>query len=108
FTFDLGGPGSSLYKTTDGGDSWIQLGAGRPEGMLGRIGVDVYERDPSIVYVTIENANKNDMPEEERQQELLDHKSSRGMIGGEVYRSDAAGITWEKVVDLLITTDKSS
>ena len=97
FTFDLGGPGSRLYKSTNGGESWIQLGAGLPEGMLGRIGVDVYERDPSIVYVTIENANKNDMPEEERRQELLDHKSSRGMIGGEVYRSDDAGITWEKV-----------
>lgn len=97
FTFDLGGPGSRLYKTTDGGDNWIQIGQGLPEGMLGRIGVDVYERDPSILYVTIENANKDGISDEERRQELLDHGSSRGMIGGEVYRSDDGGLNWTKV-----------
>ena len=97
FTFDLGGPGSRLFKTTDGGENWIQIGQGLPEGMLGRIGVDVYHRDPNILYVTIENANKDGMSEEERRRELLEHGSSRGMIGGEVYRSDDAGLNWRKV-----------
>ncbi len=96
FTFDLGGPGSRLYKTSDGGDNWIQIGQGLPEGMLGRIGVDVYERDPSILYVTIENANKEGMSDDDRRQELLDHKASQGMIGGEVYRSNDAGLTWHR------------
>lgn len=97
WTFDLGGPGSRLFKTTDGGENWIQIGQGLPEGMLGRIGVDVYHSDPNVLYVTIENANKEGMSDQERRQELLDHMSSRGMIGGEVYRSENAGMNWEKV-----------
>ncbi len=97
FTFDLGGPGSRLYKTTDGGRTWTELGGGLPGGMLGRIGVDVYRRDPRILYATVENANKPGMSDEERRRELREHRSSDGMIGGEVYRSDDAGSTWRKV-----------
>jgi photosystem II stability/assembly factor-like uncharacterized protein len=97
YSYDLGGPGSRIYKTTDGGDSWQMLENGLPGGMLGRIGIAIYERDPNILYATIENANKEDMSDEERYQELLNHESSRGMIGGEVYRSDDAGASWRKV-----------
>ncbi|MDT8341164.1 MAG: hypothetical protein RQ751_06600 [Longimicrobiales bacterium] len=96
FSYDLGGPGSRLYKSTDGGDSWTLLENGLPGGMLGRIGVAVSASDPNIVYATVENANKPDMTDEERYQELRGHKSSSGMIGGEIYRSDDAGATWYK------------
>jgi len=96
YTFDLAGPGSRLYKTTDGGSNWIQIGQGLPEGMLGRIGVDVYQRDPNILYVTIENANKEGMSDDDRREELLNHESSRGMIGGEIYRSNDGGLTWDR------------
>jgi photosystem II stability/assembly factor-like uncharacterized protein len=96
YTFNLGGPGSRIYKTTDAGNTRVKLGGGLPEGMLGRIGIDVYRKDPNILYATIENANKPDMSDEERYKELLEDKSSRGMIGGEIYRSDDAGDTWSK------------
>ncbi|MCD6515832.1 MAG: hypothetical protein J7L72_00160 [Candidatus Aminicenantes bacterium] len=97
YTFNLGGPGSRIYKTTDAGKTWTQLRGGLPEGMLGRIGIDVYRKNPDILYATIENANKPGMSDEERYQELMHDKSSQGMIGGEVYRSDDAGETWKKV-----------
>lgn len=97
YTFNLGGPGSGIYKTTDGGKNWKKLGGGLPTGMLGRIGIDVYKRNPNIVYTCIENANKKGMSDEDRYQELLQDKASRGMIDGEIYRSDDAGETWEKV-----------
>jgi hypothetical protein len=97
WTFNLGGPGSGIHKTTDGGKTWKKLGGGLPNGMLGRIGIDVYLRNPNILYACIENANKKDMADEERYQELRAGKSSLGMIDGEVYRSDDAGETWRKV-----------
>jgi len=95
-TYNLGGPGSRIYKSTDGGKTWNKLGGGLPEGMLGRIGIDIYKKNPSVLYTTIENANKKSMSDEERYQELIADKSSRGMIGGEVYRSDDDGQTWKK------------
>ncbi len=96
WSYDLAGPGSRVYKTTDGGDNWTMLEGGLPMGMLGRIGVDVAESNPDIVYLTIENANKPGMSDEDRLQELMTHQSSSGMIGGEIYRSDDAGATWRK------------
>jgi photosystem II stability/assembly factor-like uncharacterized protein len=97
YTFNLGGPGSGIHKTTDGGKTWKKLIGGLPGGMLGRIGIDVYKKNSSILYATIENANKKGMSDEEREKELLEDKSSAGMIGGEVYRSDDGGKTWTKV-----------
>ena len=41
WTFNAGGPESALYKSTDGGKNWTKLGGGFPEGIIGRIGVEV-------------------------------------------------------------------
>ena len=42
WSLSSGGPGSGLYKSTDGGLTWTRLeGHGLPEGLLGRIGVSV-------------------------------------------------------------------
>jgi photosystem II stability/assembly factor-like uncharacterized protein len=65
------GPGSGLYKTTDGGDTWTQLTNGLPTEGLGRIGVAVAPTDPNRVYA------------------IVDAKQ------GGLYRSDDAGATWK-------------
>ena len=50
-----GGPGSGIWKSTDGGDTWTRLkGNGIPDGPLGRIAIDVYRKRPNILYATIE------------------------------------------------------
>ena len=43
-----GGPGSNIWKTTDGGVSWSKLESGIPAGAKGRIGLDVYRRNPNV------------------------------------------------------------
>jgi photosystem II stability/assembly factor-like uncharacterized protein len=53
--FTSGGPGSGLYKSTDGGENWQKLTAGIPAGHLGRIAVAVAPSRPSVVYALIES-----------------------------------------------------
>ena len=67
-----GGPGSGIWKTTDGGDTWIRLTKGLP-GLMGKIGVAVSATQPSRVWAIVE-ADK-----------------------GGLYRSDDGGDTWRLV-----------
>ena len=97
WTYQIGGPGSGVYKSLDAGKSWKKLGGGLPGGILGRIGLAVYAKNPAILYATIENANKPGISAEDRWREVLNGQSSQGMVDGEVYRSDDAGDSWRKV-----------
>ena len=98
WTFGEGGPGSGLWKSTDGGNTWRQLTNGLPTGLLGRIGISIARSNPKIVYAVIENANARDpkvSPEERRKR--MAEGFGDGSIGDELYRSDDAGATWRKV-----------
>lgn len=72
-----GGPGSGLYKTTDGGDTWTELtdNPGLPEGVVGKIGVAISPPRPNRVYAIIEAAE------------------------GGIYRSEDGGATWRRYAD---------
>ncbi len=52
--FTSGGPGSALYRSTDGGDTWRELTVGLPEGDKGRIAVAVAPSRPSVLYALVE------------------------------------------------------
>jgi len=67
------GPGSGLYRTFDGGDTWERLTDGLPPGDLGRIGLDIYRRDGNMVFATVQ----------------------AGQGRGGVYRTLDRGDTWE-------------
>jgi photosystem II stability/assembly factor-like uncharacterized protein len=54
FGFNGGGPGSALYKSTDGGETWRELANGLPTGDKGRIGISIYRKNPYIVYICVE------------------------------------------------------
>jgi len=87
YGFHGGGPGSGLYKSTDGGRTWRELTNGLPEGEKGRIGISIYQTDPTIVYVSVEQGwryNASTAYNERR---------------AGVYRSEDKGETWRHMSD---------
>lgn len=88
YGFDGGGPGSALWKSTDGGNTWAKLtGRGLPEGEYGRIGIAIYRKNPRIVVISVEQGAR--------------YNASTAYIQRKagVYRSEDAGATWTFMSD---------
>lgn len=78
YQMSSGGPGSGLFKSTDGGETWTEItrNPGLPqENLVGRIGVAVSRANSNRVYALVENDD------------------------GGLFSSDDAGATWELVND---------
>jgi photosystem II stability/assembly factor-like uncharacterized protein len=74
YSLESGGPGSGIWKTTDGGDHWTELtrNPGLPKGAIGINGVAVSPANPDNLYAIVEAAE------------------------GGLFRSRDAGKTWTK------------
>ncbi len=70
-----GGPGTALYSSSDGGDSWTKLKKGLPSSNLGKIGLAISPQNPDVLYAAIE----------------LDRRQ------GGVYKSVNRGQSWRKM-----------
>ncbi len=98
WNYELGGPESAIYKTADGGKTWQRLAGGLPSGRIGRIGLDVYQKNPSILYAVVEDGNKRTAtPQEAEQDKRRGGTPPSRTTGNVVYRTDDAGKTWRKV-----------
>ena len=78
YTMSSGGPGSGMFKSTDGGDTWTEItrNPGMPEsGVVGKIGLAVSSANSGRVYALFEHAD------------------------GGLFRSDDGGDTWELIND---------
>ncbi len=75
YSLNSGGPGSKIWKSTDGGETWsdISTNIGLPSGVLGKMGIAVSEANPLRVYAMIEAKE------------------------GGLYRSEDAGTTWKLI-----------
>ena len=70
-----GGPGTSLYKSTDGGDSWLKIDNGLPSSNMGKIGLAISPMKPNVLYAAIELDRRN----------------------GAVFRSENSGGSWQRM-----------
>ncbi len=77
--FRSAGPGTAIYKSTDGGDTWIDIStrAGLPKGDKGRIGIALAPSQPNRVWAIIDAAG-----------------ADQG-----IYRTDDGGETWKHLTD---------
>jgi photosystem II stability/assembly factor-like uncharacterized protein len=77
WTLESGGPGSGIWKSSDGGGHWVRIGhgTGLPAGIYGRIGLGIAPSDPDVMYAMV-------------------HAKDGG-----VFRSDDAGASWHRVND---------
>ena len=78
WTFRGGGPGSGLYRSTDGGVNWTKLTDparhdGLPGGIINRVGLSISAHHPNVVYAIV--------------------PTRRGML----YRSDDGGVQWRLI-----------
>jgi photosystem II stability/assembly factor-like uncharacterized protein len=74
YGFNGGGPGSAIYKTTDGGANWSKLANGIPPGDKGRIGLAIAKSKPDVLIATIEQPGT-----------------------GGTFRTEDAGATWKRM-----------
>jgi photosystem II stability/assembly factor-like uncharacterized protein len=99
------GPESGIYKSDDGGEKWTKLAGGLPAGKIGRIGLDLYQKNPLILYALLENQNPK--PGAEARDVNAISPLAAGIIGNEMYRTDDGGKTWRKVTDVNVAGGKA-
>jgi len=71
WNFDEAGPGSAIYTSNDGGETWQKAMKGFPDGKaVGRIGIDVSESNPDIMYAFLDNQKESKTKKEQEDDEL--------------------------------------
>ena len=70
-----GGPGTAIYKSLDGGETWKKLKSGLPSGNVGKIGLAISPINPDVIYAAIELERRK----------------------GGIYRSENLGESWTKM-----------
>jgi photosystem II stability/assembly factor-like uncharacterized protein len=77
------GPGSGIFKSTDGGEHWTRSKAGLPDEPLSKITLAVAQNTPGLVYAFILSGEPR--------------RGGRTSDAGGVFRSDDAGASWRRV-----------
>jgi photosystem II stability/assembly factor-like uncharacterized protein len=87
-----------VFKTIDGGKTWIVASAGLPSsGHRGRIGIDIARTNPRILYAFVDNYEPGRPPQENERDAYGRPIQESRIKAAEVYRTDDAGASWKKV-----------
>jgi photosystem II stability/assembly factor-like uncharacterized protein len=78
------GPGSGIFKSTDGGDHWTRLSAGLPNEPVSKIEIEASATTPRLLYAYILSG------------EPAGRRKRTSEVGG-VFRSEDGGATWRRV-----------
>ena len=100
-----GGPGSALWKSVDGGETWTEVkGGGFPETTKGRIGIAISRSNPDVVYALVEADSLHGKDAAARTPQPASdslnpraHRTKRLLNG--LYRSADGGKTWRWMND---------
>ena len=111
YSFESGGPGSGIWKSTDGGDTWRRLATGLPAGELGRIALTVMPSQPATLYAVVEAERTVFLRSDDRGETWRQVSDSRAIGGRPFYFSllvpdpkDARRI-YKAGTNLLLTRD---
>lgn len=85
WSYTAGGTTGGLFRTRDGGKSWTRLTNGLP-AETGRIGLDIWRKNPRVVFAVIESDAGGH----------LDEFENKSRSGG-VFRSDDGGDHWTRL-----------
>jgi photosystem II stability/assembly factor-like uncharacterized protein len=86
-----------IWKTTDGGATWIEASEGLPAARFrGRTGIDVSRSNPSVLYAFVDNYDEGRPPRENERDAYGRPIVESRIKAAEIYRTDDKGKTWRK------------
>lgn len=88
YSLKSGGPGSALWKSTDGGATWSEVtGGGFPDGYKGRLTVDINKANPNVLYMMVEASEAKSGP-------IVGERNPKR---NGLYKSTDGGTTWAQM-----------
>ena len=89
---------SGIWKTTDAGATWTDSAAGQPPAQSrGRIGIDISQSNPNVLYALVDNYEQSRPPREGERDAYQRPVLEPRIKAAEIYRTADKGKTWTKV-----------